>query len=199
MAVKLKTALENPDPVIEDYFRRFPMLSKIEDVAAVLAQDTIENILRTAMKNVKLKGFSDDEIDVEVYFSDSYIIVTFKLPTGRNIETRFVYDSVIAFGADRYKKYKQLCEEITRIKERVEKEIEIKNIEKQYGEYKELVKRYDELRKKYDMLTELVRQKLSEDEIIDFFLERKREQRVQEIRDEFSELFEDDDDDYDDC
>ena len=202
MSVNLKTALENPYIVIEDYFRKYRKISRPEDVAVVLTQDTIENILRTAIRNTDLKGFSEDEVDVEVYFSNSTITVTFKLPTCKNIETRLVFDSLLRFDAEKYKKFKELLRELQKIKERVEKEIEIKN---RYGEYKDLVKRYEaleekynELSERYNKLVELVRQKLSEDEIVEFFIEREREEREERIRKEFCELF-DDEDDYDDC
>jgi len=63
-----------------------------------------------------------------------------------------------------------------------------------------LYKKLTELEQKYEKLAKLVKEKLTEEEIINFFTRLEQEQAKEQIKQQFSELFEEDDDlEDDDC
>jgi len=68
-----------------------------------------------------------------------------------------------------------------------------KEREKELEKLKEYQKRYYELKDRYDQLVRLIRDKLSEDDIIEYFKEQEEEDIDEKIRDEWEELFSDDD------
>jgi len=176
-----------------------------EKVAIVeLNEEELKEIVRRYEENVKeeqenrkrLKEQEEALLKVEEEFGERgyYVDEELKKLEQKRDELRDYIRSKILTNEELNKKLEELKNVLIKMSIR-SRENNMKYLEKQRDKlYKEL----DELKQKYKKLVELIKQKLSEEEIINFFKEQQAKQQLEQIKQQYTELFEQDDEEDED-